>query len=175
MKRITLKITTRTIGDRTPPQAGDTDVTPLEETLILSSVEMVSPELPDDVDSDTMELITDATMEFDADGRCTIAYDETELSGMAGTRTVLTFLESERSLLSVIREGTLNSTIILEEGKYHTGLYDTPVMPLEMTTRTHRLENTVTPDGGSIRANYSLRIGGVTATHIIMTAEVLPR
>lgn len=175
MKNITLRITTRTLSDRTPLQAGDTDITPLEETLILSSVEMVSPEMSDGADSDTIELTTDASMELSPDGRYTISYEETELSGMAGTVTKLTFLESDRTLLTVIREGTVNSTLVLEEGKFHTGLYETPVMPLDMTTRTHKLENTVTREGGVIRANYSLRIGGVTATHNVMTAEVLIR
>ncbi len=174
MKSITLKITTRTYGDHMPPQAGDTDITKEEEDVILNSVERIAPELPEDSDTDTIELVTVATMDFDADGRCTIAYRESELSGMEGTITKLTFLSDDRSILSVIREGAVNSTLVLEAGKIHTGLYQTPVMPLEIATRTYRLDNTVTPAGGTIHAEYALRIGTVTATRMRMTAVVQP-
>ncbi len=174
MRSITLKITTRTSGDRLPLQAGDTDVSKEQEDAILSSVEKIAPELPEDADTDTIELVTAATMDFDADGRCTISYRESELSGMEGTITKLTFLQSDRSLLTVLREGTVNSALVLEAGRIHTGQYVTPVMPLDIATRTYRLTNTVTKDGGTIFAEYSLRIGSVTATRIRMTAEVRP-
>ena len=174
MKSITLKITTRTYGDHMPPQAGDTDITKEEEDVILSSVEKIAPELPEDSDTDTIELVTVATMDFDADGRCTIAYRESELSGMEGTVTKLTFLTGDRSILTVLREGTVNSALVLEAGKIHTGQYLTPVMPLDIATRTYRLENSITAAGGTIYAEYSLRIGAVTATCIRMTAVVLP-
>ncbi len=174
MKSITLKITTRTCGDRLPLQAGDTDITKEEEDVILASVEKIAPELPDDADVDTMELVTAATMDFSPDGRCTIAYRESELSGMEGTVTKLTFLDDDRRILSILREGTVNSALVLEVGKIHTGLYETPVMPLDIATRTYRLTNDVTATGGTIFAEYTLRIGAVTATRIRMTAEVRP-
>ena len=162
MKSITLKIITRTVGDRTPLQAGENGITKEEEDTILASVEKIAPELPEDEDVDTIELVTAATMDFDKDGRCTITYRESELSGMEGTVTKLTFLESDRSILTVLREGTVKSALVLEAGRIHTGLYETPVMPLDVATRTHRLENTVMRAGGEIFAVYTLRIGTVT-------------
>lgn len=174
MKSITLKIITTRRGDYVPPQAGDTAITPEQENIILDSVEQVSPEPPDTDGEDTMELVTAATMDFSPDGRCTIRYEESELSGMEGTVTKMTFLQDDRSVLTILREGTVKSALVLETGKFHTGLYETPVMPLDITTMTYALENNVSEEGGTISAEYSLRIGGVTTTRTKLTAIILP-
>ncbi len=174
MKSITLKIVSTRKGDYVPPRAGDTPLTPEEENVILDSVEMVSPEPPDEDAADTMELTTAATMEIDADGRFSIRYRESELSGMEGTTTTITFLAGDRSVLTILREGTVNSALVLEQGRFHSGVYQTPVMPLDITTMTYRLRNDVTAEGGTITADYSLRIGGVTTSRTKLVAEVLP-
>lgn len=157
-----------------PLRAGDTPMTPEEENAILDSVEMVSPEPPDENAEDTAELTTAATMEFDGDGRCFIRYRESELSGMEGTTTTITFLDGDRSVLTILREGTVKSALVLEAGRFHSGVYETPVMPLDITTMTYRLKNDVTPAGGTITADYSLRIGGVTTSRTKLVAEILP-
>ena len=149
-------------------------MTPEEENLLLDSVELVSPEPPDENAEDTLELTTAATMEFDADGRCSIRYRESELSGMEGTTTTITFLDADRSVLTILREGTVNSALVLEQGRFHSGVYQTPVMPLDITTMTYRLQNGVTREGGTITADYSLRIGGVTTSRTKLVAEILP-
>lgn len=174
MRSITLKIISTRQGDHVPARAGDTPMTPEEETAILDSVEKVSPEPPDEDAADTMELTTAATMEFDEDGRCRICYRESELSGMEGTTTTLTFLDSDRSVLTILREGTVKSALVLEAGRFHSGVYETPVMPLDITTMTYRLKNDVTAEGGTITADYSLRIGGVTTSRTKLVAEILP-
>lgn len=174
MKSITLKIVSTRKGDYVPPRAGDTPLTPEEENVILDSVEMVSPEPPDEDAADTMELTTAATMEIDDDGRFSIRYRESELSGMEGTTTTITFLAGDRSVLTILREGTVNSALVLEQGRFHSGVYQTPVMPLDITTMTYRLKNDVTAEGGTITADYSLRIGGVTTSRTKLVAEVLP-
>ena len=69
---------------------------------------------------------------------------------------------------------TVRSALVLQAGRFHTGTYETPVMPLDITTMTYSLTNTVTEEGGTITADYSLRIGGVTTTRTKLTAEVLP-
>lgn len=174
MKSITLKIITARRGDYVPPQAGDTDISPVEENQILDSVERLVPESPDPDGEDVIELVTAALMDFDEDGRCTIRYEESELSGMEGTVTKITFLGDDRKILTIIREGTVNSTLVLEAGRFHTGQYETPVMPLEVTTMTYKLTNDVTEAGGVISANYSIRVGGVTTNRTKLTIEVIP-
>jgi len=174
MKSITLKIITARRGDYVPPRAGDSSVSPAEENLILDSVERIVPESPDPDGEDVMELTTAALMDFDADGRCTIRYKESELSGMEGTETKITFLKSDRKILTIIREGAVNSTLVLEAGRFHSGLYETPVMPLDVTTMTYKLTNDITEEGGTACADYSLRIGGVTTNRTKLTMQVIP-
>ena len=174
MKSITLKILTTRRGDHVPPRAGDTPMTPEEENVLLDSVELLSPEPPDENDEETVELTTAATMELDENGRFSIRYRESELSGMEGTTTTITFLDTDRSVLTILREGTVRSALVLEPGRFHSGVYQTPVMPLDITTMTYRLKNDVTAEGGTITADYSLRIGGVTTSRTKLTAEILP-
>ena len=172
MKLVTLKITTSQRGDYVPPQAGDTAITAAEENIILDSVEKISPESQNPDDEDTMELTTEAHLSVDSSGRYTIAYEESELSGMEGTKTTITFLDNDRGILTILREGAVNSTLVLQKGKFHTGLYETPVMPLDITTMTYKLENKITENGGHATADYSLRIGGVTTTRTQLTIQV---
>ena len=172
-KSVTLRIVAVQKGDFVPPRAGDTTLTPEEENTILDSVEMISPEPPDENAEDTMELTTAATLELDADGRFSIRYRESELSGMEGTTTTITFLDSDRSVLTILREGTVNSALVLEQGRFHSGLYQTPVMPLDITTMTYRLQNEITVAGGTVTADYSLRIGGVTVSRTKLTVQVM--
>ena len=126
-----------------------------------------------DREEDQMEFITEGQL-YLKNGAIYMIYDESELSGMEGTTTTITFLKGDRSILTILREGTVRSALVLEKGRFHTGLYETPVMPLDITTMTYTLENTVTEAGGTIFADYSLRIGGVTTTRTRLTAEIVP-
>ena len=174
MKSITLRILTTRKGDAVPPRAGDTPLSPEEENTILDSVENLSPEPPDEHAAETAELTTAATLDTDKDGRIFIKYRESELSGMEGTTTTLTFLAADRSVFTILREGAVRSTLVLEKGRFHNSLYETPVMPLDITTMTYALENDITEAGGRLFADYSLRIGGITTSRTKLTVEVLP-
>lgn len=175
MKSITLRIVTTRKGDAVPPRAGDTPLTPEEENAILDSVESLSPEPPDENAAETAELTTAATLDVDKDGRFSIKYRESELSGMEGTVTTLTFLDKDRNVFTILREGTVRSTLVLEKHRFHASLYETPVMPLDITTMTYALDNSITETGGRLFADYSLRIGGITTSRTKLTLEILPR
>ena len=172
MKNIALKITSKMEEDRVPPRCGNLKITPAQEDSILDCVENALPE-NDEVEAE--EFFTEAVMDVSPDGRITIRYEESELSGMEGTTTELIFMKDEPSLVTLRRTGTVRCALVMEEHRQHSGVYETPVMPLDLTVTTHSLTNTITEEGGTLDAYYSLRFGTVTTTRTRLCMEVTVR
>lgn len=172
MKHIHLRITSKMEEDRVPPRCGNIKITPAEEDSILDCVENALPE-SDEVEAE--EFFTEAVMDVSPDGRITLLYEESELSGMEGTTTELIFTKDEPTLVTLRRTGTVRCALVMEEHRQHSGVYETPVMPLDLTVITHSLRNTVTEDGGILDAYYSLRFGTITTTRTRLRVEVTVR
>ena len=172
MKNITLKITSQMEEDRVPPRCGNIKITPSQEDSILDSVENA---LPENSETEAEVFFTEAVMDTSPDGRITIRYEESELSGMEGTTTELIFIKDEPTLVTLRRTGTVRCALVMEEHRQHSGVYETPVMPLDLTVITHSLSNTVTEDGGVMDAYYSLRFGTITTTRTRLRVEVTVR
>ena len=172
MKNIALKITSKMEEDRVPPRCGNLKISQAEEDSILNSVEDALPE-NDEVEAEV--FFTEAVMDISSTGIFTIRYEESELSGMEGTTTELIFSKNEPSLVTLRRTGTVRCAIVMEEHRQHSGVYQTPVMPLDLTVTTHSLTNTITEDGGVLDAYYSIRFGTVTTTRTRLKVEVTVR
>lgn len=172
MKNIALKITSQMEEDRVPPRCGNIKITPSQEDSILDSVENA---LPENSETEAEVFFTEAVMDTSPDGRITIRYEESELSGMEGTTTELIFTKDEPTLVTLRRTGTVRCALVMEEHRQHSGVYETPVMPLDLTVITHSLSNTVTEDGGVMDAYYSIRFGAVTTTRTRLRVEVTVR
>ncbi len=172
MKNISLKITSKMDEDRVPPRCGNLKISQAEEDSILNSVEDALPE-NDEVEAEV--FFTEAVMDISSTGIFTIRYEESELSGMVGTTTELIFSKNEPSLVTLRRTGTVRCAIVMEEHRQHSGVYQTPVMPLDLTVTTHSLTNTITEDGGVLDAYYSIRFGTVTTTRTRLKVEVTVR
>jgi uncharacterized beta-barrel protein YwiB (DUF1934 family) len=158
--------------DRVPPRCGNLKISQAEEDSILNSVEDALPE-NDEVEAEV--FFTEAVMDISSTGIFTIRYEESELSGMEGTTTELIFTKDEPSLVTLRRTGTVRCAIVMEEHRQHSGVYQTPVMPLDLTVTTHSLTNTITEDGGVLDAYYSIRFGTVTTTRTRLKMEVTVR
>ena len=172
MKHIHLRITSQMEEDRVPPRCGNIKITPSQEDSILDSVENA---LPENSETEAEVFFTEAVMDTSPDGRITIRYEESELSGMEGTTTELIFTKDEPTLVTLRRTGTVRCALVMEEHRQHSGVYETPVMPLDLTVITHSLTNTVTEDGGVMDAYYSIRFGAVTTTRTRLRVEVTVR
>ena len=170
MKHIHLRITSQMEEDRVPLRCGNIQISPAEEDTILDSVENA---LPEESENTAEELFTEAVMDTSPDGRITLRYEESELSGMEGTTTELIFTKDEPTLVTLRRTGTVRCALVMEEHRQHSGVYETPIMPLDLTVTTHSLTNTITEDGGKLDAYSSLRFGTVTTTRTRLKVDVL--
>ena len=108
----------------------------------------------DDMDPDGTELMTEGTMELTEDGMI-LSYEETELTGMAGTTT--TFEVKEKQVI-LTRSGGVNSQMIFEEGRQHTSLYETPFGELPVDIQTSKLLHNLTERGGLMEIKYSIAV-----------------
>ena len=108
----------------------------------------------DDVDPNETQLMTDGTMTITDEGM-DLSYEETELTGMAGTTTTFRIRGNRVTLL---RSGSVNSQMIFEEGQQHTSLYSTPMGDMTIDIQTSRLRHNITDRGGVMEIRYSIAV-----------------
>ena len=88
-----------------------------------------------DGQEDTIELVTQGVLRHSEEEGFALVYPESELTGLEGTLTTFRIAPDRITLL---REGTINSEMIFEEGQKHFSLYETPFGGLMLGVNTHR-------------------------------------
>lgn len=116
----------------------------------------------DDQEPDVIELVTEGTMEF-CNGGWDIAYEETELTGMAG---VTTTFRVEPGKVILRRTGRLHSEMVFQEGVRHESLYKLDFGALLMTVTAKQVFFDIVPDGGIIDLVYSIEIENSAAGQV---------
>ena len=107
-------------------------------------------------EKEKIEVVT--VGEFSINGDEFIAtYDETEISGMEGTKTTLK-IKGDKGLLH--REGTTSTKMEFQKDNTQVALYNTPYGMLELKTSTKELDLDVNEKGGNISIKYHLIAGG---------------
>lgn len=110
-------------------------------------------------ETDTMDFMTEGTYAFTDDG-CVISYFESELTGMAGTQTVLSVRPDE---VCVDRAGTVTSRMKFREGLKDAFLLDTPYGAAQLGIDTRRVVSSLRPDGGKIEIDYVVNMEHMVA------------
>ncbi|HII4439244.1 DUF1934 domain-containing protein [Clostridium perfringens] len=107
-------------------------------------------------EKEKIEVVT--VGEFSINGDEFIAtYDETEISGMEGTKTTLK-IKGDKVVLH--REGTTSTKMEFQKNNTQVALYNTPYGMLELKTSTKELDLDVNENGGNISIKYHLIAGG---------------
>ena len=107
-----------------------------------------------------MELVTSGTLKRDGAGGYTVSYQETELTGLEGTVTRLHIKDGQVTLL---REGSINSQMVFEEGRRHLSMYETPYGALSIGVSTRRMRSTLGEAGGELEIDYAIEIDNLIA------------
>ena len=107
-----------------------------------------------------MELVTSGTLKRDGAGGYTVSYQETELTGLEGTVTKLHIKDGQVTLL---REGSINSQMVFEEGRRHLSMYETPYGALSIGVSTKRMRSTLSEAGGDLEIDYAIEIDNLLA------------
>lgn len=124
-----------------------------------------------DQDPEIIELMTEGTMEF-RDGGWDICYEESELTGLAG---VTTTFRVEPGKVTLIRKGSLSSTMVFQENVVHESLYQMPFGALMLSVKATQVFFDIVPDGGVIDLSYNINIenseAGVIDYHLDIRAK----
>lgn len=112
----------------------------------------------DGQEPDVIELVTEGTMEF-VDGGWDICYEETELTGLAGTTTTF---RVEPGKVTLTRSGRLHSQMVFQQGKVHESLYQMEFGALMIAVCAKQVFFDLVPDGGVIDLSYTIDIENST-------------
>lgn len=108
----------------------------------------------DDDEPDVLDFITDGEYSFsDEVGR--LDYDETDVTGMSGTKTSLTILPDR---VIVDRRGSVNSRMEFAEGERNSFLYSTPFGQTTMSMNTRSLRRSFNENGGRAEIEYVIDV-----------------
>ncbi len=113
-----------------------------------------------DGEEEKVEFITEALYRQDEDGY-SLEYQETEVTGMEGTVTLIHFRPKE---ISISRMGTSNSHLRFEEGKKHVTMYETEMGMLSMGVSSKNISVQLNEAGGQAEFDYHLEINNVPAS-----------
>lgn len=108
-------------------------------------------------DSQEIEMVASAHLS-EEDGKYFIEYDETEASGMEGTRTTL---EIGKEYVSMMREGKVDTTLLFIKDRITSSYYETPFGTIILGISTDGVENKMTDTGGSVKVKYGISMNNV--------------
>ncbi|MEA5039267.1 MAG: DUF1934 domain-containing protein [Clostridiaceae bacterium] len=88
-------------------------------------------------------------------GHYFVSYDESELTGLDGTHTVV---RAGPDRVQVTRTGSYPSQLVFERGRRHLSLYHTDFGDLSVCISTQHIDNQLNDDGGLLDVRYMIEI-----------------
>ncbi len=126
-----------------------------------------------------IELITEGLMTvtpdagFTEEPSCTVAitYDETELTGMAGASSTVTYRTADRGLVTMLRTGMVSTAMTFKAHHRAICTYETPYMPFSIGIHALTVDNRLDTEG-ELRLDYIIEIRGARAERCEMTMKI---
>ena len=128
-------------------------------------------DLPEE-EIERMEITVEAKYHDDGT-RVSISYRESELTGMEGSTTSISYHKSNPGLVSMLRHGSVRTALVFEKNKRHFCVYQTPVMPFEVCVFTKSVQNAIESEG-TLHLDYTVELRGAEAEHTRCWLRVLP-
>ncbi|MBP1535149.1 MAG: DUF1934 domain-containing protein [Ruminococcus sp.] len=114
-----------------------------------------------DSEPETMELITDGTLERLVDGDKSgwrVTYNDAELTGYVDSSTTVSCFGNDTA--SMHRTGDLTQELVMENGQLRRCLYETEYGSMLFGVYTKSIENTISDEGGELKLSYSIESNG---------------
>ena len=126
-----------------------------------------------------IELFTEGLLTVTPDGGYTeepsytvaVTYDETELTGMAGARSTVTYRTADRGLVSMIRSGLVSTAMTFKAHHRAICTYETPYMPFSIGIHALTVDNRLDTEG-TLKLDYIIEIKGARAERCEMTMKI---
>ena len=100
-----------------------------------------------------------------------VSYDETELTGMAGARSTVTYRTSDRGLVTMLRTGMVSTAMTFKAHHRAICTYDTPYMPFSIGIHALTVDNRLDTEG-ELRLDYIIEIRGARAERCEMVMKI---
>ena len=107
-----------------------------------------------DGDKERVELMTEGSFYTKNDGYY-VTYDESELTGLDGTTTML---KVQGKKVKMIRFGTNNTQLIFETGHHQVSCYDTSYGTISVGVWANDVTVDIDENGGEIFADYNIDV-----------------
>lgn len=117
---------------------------------------------------DEMELVTEGRLICNEKG-VLVSYKESELTGLEGTTTLLRI---NGPVITLLREGTVNTQMVFEEGRRHLSMYETPYGALSVGVNTRRVKNTIGETGGELEIDYAIEVDNLMVGRNFLSMQV---
>lgn len=173
MRGLPVSVTTTSVQREmlTPHSLFNCAVDTLMESLEIDPSAGGDPIFPD---SEKITVTTEGSLYFTG-GRLELAYTEyLDEEGTVSCETVVSFDVEDPLTVTVTRTGEVKSALVIEKGKRHICVYDTPYMPFEVCVAARDVVNELTLSGGRLLMDYAVEIKGAAATMSRVEITVRP-
>ena len=106
-------------------------------------------------DTNNVELTTEGELKVE-ENSYTLKYNESEITGMAGTITEITVDNS--GIINLTRSGKVNSNLVFEEGKRHLSCYDTNDGAFSIGVFASYVDTVLEKNYGEINITYAMDV-----------------
>jgi len=106
--------------------------------------------------TENVELITEGFLQ-ESEKTLILEYSETEISGMDGTKNIITINDS---MITLAREGEVNTSLYFEQGKRFIGSYETELGTLSMSVFPTLVTSQHDDHSGTVDLEYELDLEG---------------
>ena len=100
-----------------------------------------------------------------------IRYDETELTGMEGARSTITYRTADRGLVTMLRTGMVSTAMTFKAHHRAICTYDTPYMPFSIGIHALTVDNRLDTEG-VLKLDYIIEIRGARAERCEMVMKI---
>ncbi len=129
-----------------------------EKNKFIISIKGLQTYEDDDKNDTDISLLTEAEFEY-SNGAYFIDYEESELTGLEGTKTSI---EIGDNYVSLQRSGTVNTNMLFMKDRKTSSYYNTPYGDMQIDIFTDYLNIDVTPKGGKINVDYFIDINNLS-------------
>ncbi len=134
-----------------------------EETDAIEKIDLITEGI--------LTVTPDAGFTEDPSYTVAISYDETELTGMAGARSTVTYRTADRGLVTMLRTGLVSTAMTFKAHHRAICTYDTPYMPFSIGIHALTVDNRLDTEG-ELKLDYIIEIRGARAERCEMTMKI---
>ena len=118
-----------------------------------------------------MTIVPDMAYTEEPSYTVSVKYDETELTGMAGATSTVTYRTCDRGLVSMIRTGLVSTAMTFKAHHRAICTYETPYMPFSIGIHALTVDNRLDTEG-ILKLDYIIEIKGARAERCEMVMKV---